>query len=150
MRTKAIRKEDVENGTYPRNWWVFDAAEKPLGRLASQIAKVLRGKHKPIFTPHVDLGDFVVVVNAEKVLLTGKKKEDKLYYRHTGYPGGLKTTNAADLLKNKPTALVENAVKGMMPKNALNRSSLSKLKVYAGEEHPHSAQKPKTWDFSTK
>lgn len=150
MKTKAIRKEDVENGTYPRDWWVFDASDKPLGRLASQIAKVLRGKHKPIFTPHVDLGDFVIVVNAEKVLLTGNKTEDKLYYRHTGYPGGLKTTNAAYLLKNKPTAIVENAVKGMMPKNALNRKSLTKLKVYAGEEHPHSAQKPKTWDFSNK
>ncbi len=113
-----------------------------LGRLATRIAVLLRGKHKPIYTPHVDTGDYVVVVNAEKVVLTGKKMKDKIYYHHTGYPGGLKQARAQEILQKKPTNLVYNAVKGMMAKNALNRTALQKLKIYAGSHHPHEAQKP--------
>ncbi|MBF0279336.1 MAG: 50S ribosomal protein L13 [SAR324 cluster bacterium] len=142
MKTRSVRKEDMENGTYPRQWWIVDGEGMALGRLATQIADYLRGKHKPIYTPHVDTGDFVVVVNAEKIALTGNKMQDKIYYHHTGYPGGMKSARAGELLAKKPTELVYKAVKGMMPKNALNRSSIHKLKVYAGSEHPHAAQKP--------
>lgn len=147
MKTKSIRKEDMENGTYPRNWWIVDGEGKTLGRIATTISKVLRGKHKPIYTPHVDTGDFVVVVNAEKVKLTGKKMQDKIYYHHTGYPGGLKSARAEELLAKKPTELVYKAVKGMMPKNALNRTSLNKLKIYSGTKHPHAAQNPQPLDI---
>jgi large subunit ribosomal protein L13 len=126
-----------------RSWFIVDAAGKPLGRLASEIARVLRGKHRPIFTPHVDTGDFVVVINAEKVGLSGNKLRDKEYYAFSGYPGGLRTTKAVDMLKRKPTHLVERAVRGMLPKNPLGRQMATKLKVYAGAEHPHSAQQPK-------
>ncbi len=143
MKTRSIHKEEMQDGTYPREWWVVDAKGKTLGRMASQIAKILQGKHKTIYTPHVDTGDFVVVVNADQVRLTGRKMKDKIYYHHTGYPGGLKEAHAEELLAKKPTALVENAVKRMMPKNALNRQSFRKLKVYAGGEHPHAAQQPK-------
>ena len=132
----------MQNGTHPRQWWIVDGDGMTLGRLATQVATLLRGKHKPIYTPHVDTGDFVVVVNAEKVVLTGNKMKAKIYYRHTGYPGGLKQAKAEEILTKKPTDLVYKAVKGMMPKNALNRASLQKLKIYAGPEHPHAAQKP--------
>jgi large subunit ribosomal protein L13 len=125
-----------------RNWYVVDAEGKTLGRLASQIAAILRGKNKPTFTPHVDCGDFVVIVNAEKVHLTGKKLSDKMYRRHTGYPGGLKEINAQDLLRKRPTRALELAIKGMLPHNRLGRDMYRKLKVYAGPEHPHAAQQP--------
>jgi large subunit ribosomal protein L13 len=133
--------------TAKHDWYVVDAAGKTLGRLATQIASRLRGKHKPIYTPHVDTGDFIVVVNAEKVLLTGNKLEDKKYYRYTGYPGGLREQNAGDLLKKKPTNLLQFAVKGMLPKNSLGRAMFKKLKVYTGASHPHEAQKPQTLEL---
>jgi large subunit ribosomal protein L13 len=142
MRTQFVRKEDVENGTYPRNWWIVDAEGKTLGRLATEVARRLRGKHKAIFAPHTDVGDFVVIVNAEKVTVTGNKEMKKIYYRHTGYPGGIKETRLDEMRERKPEALVEKAVKGMMAKNALNRNMLRRLKVYVGPEHPHSAQQP--------
>ena len=126
-----------------RQWWVVDAAGIPLGRLASQVAHVLRGKHKPIFTPHVDVGDHVVVINADKVVLTGRKKEQKMYYRHSGYPGGLRSTPYGELLAKRPEFMVEKAVKGMLPKNKLGRRMGRKVKVYAGPDHPHEAQSPK-------
>ncbi len=147
MKTRSIKKEEVKDGTYPRQWWIIDGEGQTLGRLASRIAMVLRGKHKPIFTPHIDMGDFVIVVNAEKVTLTGNKMKDKIYYHHTGYPGGLKSAKAEELLAKKPTDLIYKAVKGMMPKNALNRIALQKLKIYAGSEHPHQAQKPQTLEI---
>jgi len=125
-----------------RKWWLVDADGKVLGRLATELADVLRGKNKAIFTPHVDTGDFVVVINAEKVKLTGKKLTDKMYYRHSGYIGGLKTISAGDLLVKKPEAVIQHAVKGMLPKNRLGRSMIKKLKIYAGPEHPHEAQQP--------
>jgi large subunit ribosomal protein L13 len=125
-----------------RGWWVVDATDKPLGRLASEVARVLRGKHKPTFTPHVDNGDFVIVVNADKILLTGNKANQKAWNRHSGIPGGFKATNYADLLETKPTFPVEKAVKGMLPKNVLGRDIFTKLKVYATADHPHVAQKP--------
>jgi len=125
-----------------QDWLLIDAEGQTLGRLAVDIAHRLRGKHKPVFTPHVDTGDFIVVINAEKVKLTGKKLEDKKYYRHTGYPGGIRETNAAKMLAAKPTDILTIAVKGMLPKNSLGRKMLSKLKVYAGSAHPHQAQQP--------
>ncbi|MCZ6906888.1 MAG: 50S ribosomal protein L13 [Deltaproteobacteria bacterium] len=125
-----------------RQWYIVDAGGKVLGRLASEVAKVLRGKHKPTFTPHVDGGDFVVVVNAKGVKLTGKKLEQKVYYRHSEYPGGLRVTTAEKKLETRPDAVVHLAVKGMLPKNRLGRRLLKKLKVYAGPEHPHQAQGP--------
>ncbi len=136
--TRSTRPADVE-----RRWLVVDAADQVLGRLATRIATILRGKHTPRFTPHVDTGDFVIVVNAEKVKLTGRKREQKTYYRHSGYPGGVKSTTAGRLLSG-PHAdrVVRQAVRGMLPKNSLGRDMLRKLKVYAGPEHPHAAQKP--------
>jgi large subunit ribosomal protein L13 len=131
-----------EQALAQRQWHVIDAQGKVLGRMASEIAKVLRGKHKPIFTPNLDTGDFVVVVNARGVRLTGKKLEKKVYYRHTEYPGGIREKAAAVMLAEKPEELVRLAVKGMLPKNRLSRKLVSKLKVYAGPEHPHEAQKP--------
>jgi large subunit ribosomal protein L13 len=133
---------DAKKGEVERSWFVVDAERKVLGRLATRVADVLRGKHKPIFTPHVDAGDFVVVVNAEKVHLTGTKMENKKYYRHSGYPGGLKVTTPAELLRKKPEAIIMNAVKGMLPKTKLGRQQFKKLKVYAGKDHPHQAQQP--------
>jgi len=126
-----------------RAWWVVDAAGKPLGRLASEIAAVLRGKHKPIFTPHVDAGDFVVVVNADKVKLTGQKLDKKFYYHHSGSPGGIRAESYRHLLARKPEFAIEKAVKGMLPKNVLGRQLLTKLKVYPTPDHPHAAQQPK-------
>lgn len=141
--TISIRKEQYEkNGDLTRSWFVVDAEGKTLGRLSTEIAKVLQGKHKPIYTRHVDTGDYVIVVNAEKIKLTGKKLTDKYYYHHTGYPGGIKATSAATLLEKNPTALVTKAVKGMMPKNQLNRDAMLKLKVYVGAEHPHQNHNP--------
>jgi large subunit ribosomal protein L13 len=126
-----------------RSWFIVDATNKPLGRLASQIASVLRGKHRPTYTPHVDTGDFVIVINAAKVALTGNKLQAKNYYSFSGYPGGLRTTKAKDMLARKPEHLIEHAVKGMLPKNPLGRKMFTKLKVYAAAEHPHKAQQPK-------
>ena len=131
-----------------KNWYVIDAEGKPLGRVATEIARVLRGKHKTIFTPHVDTGDFVIVINAEKVQLTGKKLQQKQYIRHSGYPGGLKTMSYERLLKEKPERAIEKAVKGMLPHNRLGRAQGRKLKVYSGPEHPHTAQQPEKWDFA--
>jgi large subunit ribosomal protein L13 len=142
VKSFIAKKETVKH-----DWYVIDAAGKTLGRLAVQIASRLRGKHKPIYTPHVDTGDFIVVVNAEKVLLTGNKLEDKKYYRYTGYPGGLREQNAAELLKKKPTSLLQFAVKGMLPKNSLGRAMYKKLKIYTGASHPHEAQKPQTLEL---
>jgi large subunit ribosomal protein L13 len=124
-------------------WWVVDAQGVPLGRLAAKVAAILRGKHLPTFTPNVDCGDFVIVVNADKVALTGKKLTDKLYYSHSGYPGHLRTENAATLLKRQPTRIIEKAVKGMLPHCSLGRKQALKLKIYAGDAHPHAAQQPK-------
>ncbi len=127
-----------------RKWWVVDAQGQPLGRVASKVAAVLRGKHKPTFTPHVDTGDFVIVINASKVKLTGSKADAKRYYRHTSYPGGIKSIGFAEAIVSKPALPVEAAVKGMLPKNVLGRQMITKLKVYGGAEHPHLAQKPQT------
>jgi len=134
-----MKKEDA---LAQRQWYVVDAGGKVLGRLATEVARVLRGKHKPSFTPHVDGGDFIIVVNAKQVSLTGKKLEQKTYYRHSGYPGGIRATTAAKMLETKPDAVIHAAVKGMLPKNRLGRELLRKLKVYPGPEHPHQAQNP--------
>ncbi|MGK5091356.1 50S ribosomal protein L13 [Deltaproteobacteria bacterium TL4] len=142
MKTRSIHKEDIENGKYPRQWWIVDADGMTLGRLSTRIATVLRGKHKPIYTPHVDTGDFVIVVNADKITMTGNKAQGKLYFHHTGYPGGIKQARASELLQKNPTMVVYKAVKGMMAKNALNRNALRRLKLYAGGDHPHVAQQP--------
>ena len=138
----------AKKGEVLREWHVVDAQDKILGRLASRIAMVLRGKHKALFTPHADVGDFVVVVNADKVRLTGQKLDKKIYYRHSGYMGGLKSNTARQLLKTKPHEVLRHAVRGMLPKNSLGRQLLRKLKIYTGGEHPHQAQQPKplTWE----
>jgi large subunit ribosomal protein L13 len=140
MRTFSPRPTDIE-----RRWLLVDAEGVPLGRLATQVAMVLRGKHKPIYSPHMDTGDHVVVINADKVLLTGRKPEQKCYFRHSMYPGGLKWTSFSEMRTTKPERVVLLAVKGMLPGNTLGRSMLRKLKVYAGAEHPHAAQKPEVW-----
>jgi len=132
----------TEEALAQRQWYIVDAQGKILGRMASEIAKVLRGKNKPIFTPNADTGDFVIVVNAKGVRLSGHKMDDKVYYRHSEYPGGIRTRTAARLLEEKPEDLIHSAVKGMLPKNRLGRKLAAKLKVYAGAEHPHEAQKP--------
>jgi len=136
-RTYSAKEADIK-----RKWYVVDADGKTLGRLATQIANVLRGKHKPIFTPHVDTGDHVIVVNAEKIHLTGDKVRQKTYYRHSGYPGGLKSETVKDVLARKPSAVVERAIKGMLPKTTLGKQMARKLNVYAGPTHPHQAQQP--------
>ena len=138
MKTFSAKAHEVQH-----DWLLVDAADQVLGRLAAQIAARLRGKHKAIYTPHVDTGDFVVVVNAEKLRVTGNKAEDKLYHRHTNYPGGLRTTNFTKLQQRHPTRVLEKAGKGMLPKGPLGYAMLSKMKVYAGESHPHTAQQPK-------
>lgn len=137
MRTYSPKPGDIE-----RQWHVIDAADVVLGRLATQAATLLRGKHKPIFAPHADTGDFVIIVNADKVALTGNKRRDKIAYRHSGYPGGLKQVNYEELLRKHPQRAVELAVRGMLPHNKLGRKLFRKLKVYAGPDHPHAAQKP--------
>lgn len=134
-------------GEIQREWLVIDTTDVVLGRLASHAAAILRGKHKPTFANHVDTGDFVIVVNAEKVALTGQKLQQKLAYRHSGYPGGLKAVAYSELLEKNPVRAVEKAIRGMLPKNSLGRQQLSKLKVYAGAEHPHAAQQPKAYTF---
>ena len=144
MDSLSYKTISVNAATANKEWVVIDATNEVLGRLSSQIAKILRGKHKPSYTPHVDCGDYVIVINAEKVKLTGKKMTEKVYVRHTGYPGGQRFATPADYLKRKPTFVVEKAVKGMLPKNRLGEALLKNLKVYAGEEHPHAAQNPKT------
>ena len=142
MKTFMQRKEDVQ-----RNWYVVDAEGETLGRLASKVACILRGKHKPTYTPHVDGGDFVIVVNAEKVVLTGNKLNGKIYYNHSRYTGGLRERTAKEMIEKYPTEMIERAVKGMLPKGRLGRQMYKKLFVYAGENHPHSAQKPKKLDI---
>ena len=137
MKTQYAKKEDIE-----RKWFVVDADDQVLGRLAVRIATYLRGKHKPIFTPSVDTGDFVIVVNAEKVKFTGRKLDGKVYYWHTGYPGGIKSETARERMEKKPEQIIRDAVWGMLPKNRLGRAVFKKLKVYKGSEHPHSAQNP--------
>ncbi len=142
QRTFSPRPQDIT-----RTWYVVDADGQVLGRLAAQVARILRGKHKPIFAPHVDTGDHVIVVNARKVVLTGAKREQKRAYRHSGYPGGLKVTPYATLLDRQPSRVVEKAVRGMLPHNRLGRQMLSKLKVYDGPTHPHAAQQPQVLDL---
>ncbi|UCH00409.1 MAG: 50S ribosomal protein L13 [Deltaproteobacteria bacterium] len=137
MKTFVAKEHEVE-----KKWYLIDAGDKVLGRLASEIATLLRGKHKPIFTPHMDAGDYVVLVNADKVVLTGGKLEKKIYYRHSGYVGGLKETTAKEMLQKRPENLIRLAVKGMLPKGSLGRRQLTKLKIYAGPDHPHQAQRP--------
>lgn len=137
MKTFQAKKETIE-----RKWYVVDAEGKTLGRLATEVASVLKGKHKPIYTPHVDCGDYVIIVNAEKIVLTGKKWTDKMYYRHSKYPGGLKATSAEDVMAKHPTRMVEQAVKGMLPKTRLGADMYRKLFVYAGPDHKHEAQQP--------
>ena len=136
------RSTTSEEAIADRKWWVVDLAEQPVGRAASKIATVLRGKHKATYTPHIDDGDFIVAINADKVKFTGNKWEDKTYYRHTGYVGGIKATTATEMLERNPTAIIEKAVKGMLPRGPLGRAQLKKLKVYTGADHPHSAQQP--------
>ena len=143
MRTYSPKPGDVQ-----RQWHVIDASDVVLGRLASHVAALLRGKHKPVYAPHVDTGDFVIIVNAEKVYLSGNKRTQKLAYRHSGYPGGLRSIRYDEMLERFPTRAVEKAVKGMLPKNTLGRQMLSKLKVYAGPEHPHAAQQPVPFEIS--
>jgi large subunit ribosomal protein L13 len=142
MKTYSAKKEDLK-----QEWFLVDAQDRILGRLATQIANILRGKNKPVFTPYADAGDFVIVTNAEKIRLTGKKLENKCYYRHTGYPGGLKTRTAQEILTKKPEQLIELAVKGMLPKNRLGRKLIKKLKIYTGNVHPHEAQQPKNLEL---
>lgn len=143
MRTYTPKPGDVQ-----RQWIVIDAEDVVLGRLATHAATLLRGKHKPIFTPNVDCGDFVIVINADKVALTGNKREQKLAYRHSGFPGGLRSTKYSQLLDEAPRKAVEKAIKGMLPKNKLGRQMAKKLKVYTGSEHPHEAQKPVAFTFN--
>lgn len=143
MRTYSPKPGDVN-----REWHVIDATDVVLGRLASQVAVLLRGKHKPIFAPHVDTGDFVIVINAEKIALTGQKLQQKMDYRHSGFPGGLRATSYVELLATNPRRAIEKAVKGMLPHNKLSDVQITKLKVYAGEAHPHSAQNPKPFEIT--
>lgn len=137
MKTYTAKKGDIE-----RQWVVIDAQDQVLGRLATRVAQILRGKTKPVFTNHVDTGDFVIIVNAEKIRLTGNKLDGKVYYRHSGYPGGIKGMTAREMLERKPEQVIKTAVKGMLPKNRLGSKMISKLKVYAGPDHPHEAQQP--------
>lgn len=143
MTTVSMRSQDVT-----RAWWVIDAEGQTLGRLATEVARRLRGKHKPEYTPHVDTGDYIIVVNADKVRVTGNKETDKIYWRHSGYPGGIRGTNVATLRATHPERIIEKAVKGMLPRNPLGRAMFKKLKVYAGAEHPHAAQQPNKLELS--
>jgi len=144
MKTVSMRSQDLE-----RTWWVIDAENQTLGRMATEIAHRLRGKHKPVYTPHVDTGDYIIVINAEKVRVTGNKENNKIYWRHSGYPGGIKGTNVSDMRTRHPERIIERAVKGMLPRDSLGRAMYRKLKVYAGTEHPHAAQQPKMLELST-
>jgi large subunit ribosomal protein L13 len=143
-----VRTYTPKPGEVTRSWYVIDATDVVLGRLASQTAVLLRGKHKPTFAPHVDTGDFVIIINSDKVALTGKKAQTKMAYRHSGFPGGLRATSYAELLEKDSRKAIEKAVRGMLPKNSLARQQLSKLKVYAGDTHPHAAQKPVPFEIS--
>ncbi len=143
MDSLSYKTISASEATVTKDWVIIDATDEVLGRLASQVAKILRGKHKPSYTPHVDCGDYVVVINAEKVKLTGKKMTDKVYVRHTGYPGGQRFATPADFLSRKPTFVFQKAVKGMLPKTRLGEAMMRNLRVYAGSEHPHAAQNPK-------
>jgi large subunit ribosomal protein L13 len=145
MKTFSAKSHEVQ-----RDWYIVDATDKVLGRLAAEIAHRLRGKHKAEYTPHVDTGDYIVVTNAEKVKVTGRKHQDKMYYHHSGFPGGIKSINFAKLQQEHPTRIIERAVKGMLPKNPLGREMYRKLKIYAGNEHPHLAQQPKPLDSEGK
>jgi large subunit ribosomal protein L13 len=147
-RLRTVRTFSPKDSDITRRWHVIDASDVVLGRLASQVAVLLRGKHKPIFAPHVDTGDFVIVVNAAKVALSGSKLEQKHAYRHSGYPGGLRSVSYASLMASSPERVVEKAVRGMLPKNALGRKTLRKLKVYAGPDHPHQAQQPEPYEIT--
>jgi large subunit ribosomal protein L13 len=142
VRTFTAKKEEIE-----RQWYVIDAEGQTLGRLASKIAPILKGKHKPIYTPHLDCGDFVVVINADKVRVTGNKMDQKFYYRHSGYPGGIKSISLRDQLARHPERVLQAAVRGMLPKNKLGRRMIKKLKIYAGDAHPHDAQQPKSLEL---
>lgn len=142
MITKTIKASEIQ-----KDWYVADADGKILGRFASEIAQILRGKHKPNFSPNMDMGDFVVVINAEKVKVTGKKETDKIYFRHSGYPGGTTFTDLSHMRRTYPERIIENAVKGMLPKNKLGSAIMKHLKIYAGTEHPHTAQQPKELDI---
>ena len=143
MRTYSPKPSDIE-----RKWYVIDATDIVLGRLASQVAVLLRGKHKPTYAPHMDMGDHVIVINAEKVALTGSKRENKMAYHHSGFPGGLRAVNYAELLETHPERAIEKAVQGMLPKNRLARQQIQKLKVYAGPEHPHASQNPEPFELT--
>ena len=147
-RRRPVRTYTPKASDITRSWHVIDATDVVLGRLATHVASLLRGKHKPTFAPHVDTGDFVVVINADKVALTGQKRDKKIAYRHSGHPGGLKSTTYEDLLSTNPERAVEKAVKGMLPHNKLGRQQLKKLKVYSGDAHPHAAQNPQTYQIS--
>ena len=142
MSTQVAKENEVN-----RNWFVVDMDDQVLGRVATEVARILRGKHKAIYSPSVDTGDFVVIVNADKVKLTGRKAADKTYYHHTGFPGGIRSITAEKLLEKRPEDLIKKAVKGMLPKNKLGRQMIKKLKVYSGTDHPHAAQSPKTLSF---
>ena len=143
-----MRTYSPKPGEVARTWHVIDAEDVVLGRLASNVATLLRGKHKPTFAPHIDTGDFVIIVNAEKVVLTGNKRDQAFAYRHSGYPGGLRKQSFGELLDTRPERLLEKVVKGMLPKNKLGRAQGKKLKVYAGPDHPHAAQQPKTFEIA--
>lgn len=142
FKTFAPTPEDMQH-----DWWIVDAQGQTLGRLASRVAMVLRGKHKATFTTHADMGDYVVIINAAKIHVTGRRMDQKVYYRHTGYPGGIKSMTLREMLKRHPERVLEIAVRGMLPKNRLGRQMIKKLKVYAGDQHPHEAQKPKVLEF---
>jgi large subunit ribosomal protein L13 len=142
MKTFSAKPETVQ-----RDWYVIDATDKVLGRLATEVARRLRGKHKPEYTPHVDTGDYIVIINADKVKLTGKKESDKHYYHHTGYPGGIRSKTARQVREQHPERIIESAVRGMLPKNSLGRAMFGKLKVYAGAEHKHAAQQPQALEI---
>ena len=142
MKTLSIKKDQIE-----RDWYVVDASDQKLGRLASNVAQVIRGKHKPLYTPNLDMGDFVVIINADKVILSGKKEDQKSYWRHTGFPGGQKTVNYKLMKEKYPDRIITSAVKGMLPHNRLGRKLLTHLKVYSGSDHPHSSQQPKSLAF---
>jgi len=143
-----VRTYSPKPGDVQRQWLIIDAQDVVLGRLASQAANLLRGKHKPVYAPHLDMGDFVIIINADKVHLSGNKKTQKLAYRHSGYPGGLRAVRYDDLLAKSPEKAVEKAIKGMLPKNSLGRQMLSKLKVYSGDQHPHAAQQPVAFEIT--
>jgi large subunit ribosomal protein L13 len=145
VKTWTPKAQEIE-----RTWWVIDAKDQTLGRVASQIAYLLRGKHKPQFSPHMDVGDFVIVINADRIHVTGRRLDQKFYHRHSGYPGGIKSISLRHQLELHPERVIEAAVRGMLPKNRLGRQMFGKLKVYAGAEHPHAAQKPQLWEGQVK